>query len=86
MCGKDQTVSAGVTGNLLVLYLMIKVPALRTARYSVSQCDIYDFNIMPADNRCVHNAGTGFHYMPFSVFPWRQCVYTHQAGRTPELQ
>ena len=22
----------------------------------------------------------------FSVFPWRQCVYTHQAGRKPALQ
>ena len=21
----------------------------------------------------------------FSVFPWYQCVYTHQAGRTPAL-
>ena len=21
--------------------------------------------------------------LPFSVFPWCQCVYTHQAGRTP---
>ena len=24
--------------------------------------------------------------LPFSVFPWRQCVYAHQAGRTPVLQ
>ena len=23
---------------------------------------------------------------PFSVFPLCQCVYTHQAGRTPALQ
>ena len=23
---------------------------------------------------------------PFSVFPWCQCVYTHQAGRIPALQ
>ena len=24
--------------------------------------------------------------LPFSVFPWYQCVYTHQAGRKPALQ
>ena len=24
--------------------------------------------------------------LPFSVFPRRHCVYTHQAGRTPALQ
>ena len=23
---------------------------------------------------------------PFSVFPWCQCEYTHQAGKTPALQ
>ena len=23
---------------------------------------------------------------PFTVFPWCQCVYTHQAGRAPALQ
>ena len=23
---------------------------------------------------------------PFSLFPWCQCVYTHQAGRAPALQ
>ena len=27
-----------------------------------------------------------FGLWPFSVFPWCQCVYTHQAGRTPALQ
>ena len=24
--------------------------------------------------------------MAFLCFPWFQCVYTHQAGRTPALQ
>ena len=24
--------------------------------------------------------------LPFSVFPWCQCVYTQQTGRTPALQ
>ena len=27
-----------------------------------------------------------FRTWSFSVFPWVQCVYTHQAGRTPTLQ
>ena len=27
-----------------------------------------------------------FRLWPFSVFPWCQYVYTHQAGRTPALQ
>ena len=25
-------------------------------------------------------------YFPDSVFPWSQCVYTHQAGRAPALE